>query len=230
MSWTATNPVSIGSPTRKSHYDKLWDNLDYLKDSRDDTDEDSYAAFTADDTYKVHINGNDALEATATAFNLGIGAATQMGLSQYGNTIDDCTKLRCYGDIDGIADDNWTNVTKTACNYDDLTETNPSVGLSVTEAGVYLAVGHIQFQDSNLDDKRELGGAIQSSEENSRAYFNAAKAANVHSSVALFSLMDLAATDYIGLYAWADLDGISNPDLDVGVNSDECFMAAHRLS
>lgn len=27
MAWTTTNPVSIGDPTKKAHYDALWDNL-----------------------------------------------------------------------------------------------------------------------------------------------------------------------------------------------------------
>ena len=30
MSWTATNPVAIGAPTKKSDYDKVWDNAQYL--------------------------------------------------------------------------------------------------------------------------------------------------------------------------------------------------------
>jgi len=32
MAWTASNPVSIGEATKKSHYDNLWDNADYAKD------------------------------------------------------------------------------------------------------------------------------------------------------------------------------------------------------
>jgi hypothetical protein len=31
MAWTATNPVSVGNPTKKKDYDKLWDNCDYIK-------------------------------------------------------------------------------------------------------------------------------------------------------------------------------------------------------
>ncbi len=31
MSWTVSNPVSIGGATKKSDYDKLWDNCDFLK-------------------------------------------------------------------------------------------------------------------------------------------------------------------------------------------------------
>jgi len=31
MTWTTTNPVSIGAATKKSHYDALWDNCDFLK-------------------------------------------------------------------------------------------------------------------------------------------------------------------------------------------------------
>jgi hypothetical protein len=30
MSWTTTNPVAIGDPTKKAHYDALWNNVDYL--------------------------------------------------------------------------------------------------------------------------------------------------------------------------------------------------------
>ena len=30
MAWTSSNPVRIGYGTRKSHYDVLWDNIDYL--------------------------------------------------------------------------------------------------------------------------------------------------------------------------------------------------------
>ncbi|MCK5608735.1 hypothetical protein KAR91_43055 [Candidatus Pacearchaeota archaeon] len=30
MAWTAANPVSIGDATKKSHYDNLWDNADFL--------------------------------------------------------------------------------------------------------------------------------------------------------------------------------------------------------
>ena len=26
MAWTAANPVSVGDPTKKSHYDTVWDN------------------------------------------------------------------------------------------------------------------------------------------------------------------------------------------------------------
>lgn len=29
MAWTSTNPVTVGNPTKKSDYDKLWDNCDY---------------------------------------------------------------------------------------------------------------------------------------------------------------------------------------------------------
>lgn len=32
MGWTAANPVVIGSATKKSDYDKVYDNADYLKD------------------------------------------------------------------------------------------------------------------------------------------------------------------------------------------------------
>lgn len=31
MTWTTTNPVSIGAATKKSHYDALWDNCDMFK-------------------------------------------------------------------------------------------------------------------------------------------------------------------------------------------------------
>lgn len=31
MAWTASNPVSIGMATKKSHYDALWDNCDMFK-------------------------------------------------------------------------------------------------------------------------------------------------------------------------------------------------------
>ena len=31
MTWTASNPVSIGDATKKSHYDAVWDNIDMLK-------------------------------------------------------------------------------------------------------------------------------------------------------------------------------------------------------
>lgn len=31
MTWTTTNPVSIGAATKKSHYDALWDNCDMIK-------------------------------------------------------------------------------------------------------------------------------------------------------------------------------------------------------
>ena len=31
MAWTGSNPVSVGDPTKKAHYDSLWDNADYLK-------------------------------------------------------------------------------------------------------------------------------------------------------------------------------------------------------
>jgi len=31
MAWTVANPVSIGAPTKKSDYDKLWDNCDFFK-------------------------------------------------------------------------------------------------------------------------------------------------------------------------------------------------------
>jgi len=31
MAWTSSNPVTIGNPTKKSDYDKLWDNAQYLK-------------------------------------------------------------------------------------------------------------------------------------------------------------------------------------------------------
>jgi len=30
MAWTTGNPVSVGDPTLKSHYDNLWDNADEL--------------------------------------------------------------------------------------------------------------------------------------------------------------------------------------------------------
>jgi hypothetical protein len=31
MAWTATNPTAIGAATKKSDYDKLWDNVDLFK-------------------------------------------------------------------------------------------------------------------------------------------------------------------------------------------------------
>lgn len=31
MAWTTTNPVTIGAATKKSDYDKLWDNCDFFK-------------------------------------------------------------------------------------------------------------------------------------------------------------------------------------------------------
>ena len=31
MSWTVSNPVSVGLATKKSHYDALWDNCDFFK-------------------------------------------------------------------------------------------------------------------------------------------------------------------------------------------------------
>jgi len=31
MAWTAANPVTVGNPTKKSDYDKLWDNAQYLQ-------------------------------------------------------------------------------------------------------------------------------------------------------------------------------------------------------
>jgi len=31
MAWTAINPVAIGAATKKTHYDTLWDNADFLK-------------------------------------------------------------------------------------------------------------------------------------------------------------------------------------------------------
>ena len=61
MAWTATNPVSIGDPTKKSHYDNVFDNTSYLKDAREDTDGNSSAIFSADDTYTINIAGNDAV-------------------------------------------------------------------------------------------------------------------------------------------------------------------------
>ena len=30
MAWTTGNAVSIGDPTKKSHYDKIWDNADWI--------------------------------------------------------------------------------------------------------------------------------------------------------------------------------------------------------
>lgn len=33
MVWTATNPVTVGAPTKKSHYDALWDNVMMNKDA-----------------------------------------------------------------------------------------------------------------------------------------------------------------------------------------------------
>lgn len=33
MSWTQSNPVSIGAATKKSHYDALWDNTQFRKDT-----------------------------------------------------------------------------------------------------------------------------------------------------------------------------------------------------
>ena len=35
MAWTASNPVSVGDPTKKSHYDTLWDNSDFGRDTTD---------------------------------------------------------------------------------------------------------------------------------------------------------------------------------------------------
>ena len=31
MAWTVANPVTVGNPTKKSDYDKLFDNVDYFK-------------------------------------------------------------------------------------------------------------------------------------------------------------------------------------------------------
>jgi len=31
MAWTTVNPVTVGNPTKKSDFDKIWDNADYIK-------------------------------------------------------------------------------------------------------------------------------------------------------------------------------------------------------
>jgi hypothetical protein len=44
MAWTATNPVTIGNATKKSDYDALWDNADYLMSAFDSAGDMAYAS------------------------------------------------------------------------------------------------------------------------------------------------------------------------------------------
>ncbi len=44
MAWTTSNPVAIGAATKKSDYDKLWDNADYLMSAFDAAGDMAYAS------------------------------------------------------------------------------------------------------------------------------------------------------------------------------------------
>ena len=50
MSWTVTNPVAVGAPTKKSHYDALWDNCDEFKDEHETTGTHKHQALNAPGT------------------------------------------------------------------------------------------------------------------------------------------------------------------------------------
>lgn len=63
MAWTATNPVSIGNPTKKSHFDALWDNAQFRRSTS-----------TGDFTSLIVAAGSDG--AAATPFLQRNGEAT----------------------------------------------------------------------------------------------------------------------------------------------------------
>ncbi len=44
MAWTAANPVTIGNATKKSDFDKVWDNADYLMSAFDAAGDMAYAS------------------------------------------------------------------------------------------------------------------------------------------------------------------------------------------
>lgn len=125
MAWTSSNPVSIGDPTKKSHYDNVFDNTTYLKDARDD-DGNSSAVFSGADEYRITINGTDAVIIT----NGGGVIQAQFGIQPNSNAYSAAEVL------DDYEEGSWT-VTITPASSGSVT-LNTSNNL-----GYYTKVGRV---------------------------------------------------------------------------------------
>lgn len=229
MAWTAANPVSVGDPTKKDHFDAAWDNASYLKDARDDTDEDSSAAFTADDTYDINIAGNDALKLTATAITAKIGATTQMALSQYGMTLK-TSRCRAYlaTTDQTIGSGAWTKVQLNAESFDELSEFDSTTNYRFTasEAGYYLIYGQAKFLAMADQDVIEIKLRKNASTDLAVASRPTSNDGSLADTINVADIVSLSATDYMELYVQHDNGG--NKDIDAG--TDLTFMFVHRLS
>ncbi len=68
MAWTVSNPVSIGVSTKKSHYDKAWDNIDFFKINHNvDGTHKGFIMTSATESYAIKIRHGGQ---TGEVFNL----------------------------------------------------------------------------------------------------------------------------------------------------------------
>jgi len=232
MAWTASNLVSVSDATEKDHYDKLWDNADYLKDARDDTDEDSYAAFVADDHYKVQINSKDAACFKTTGVSLGwhINSADLFDLSQYGMTLHTTTKVYSHLTPDtpqAIASDEWTLVqfNSEASGYDNLSEYNTGTYTwTCSEAGYYLFTSYLGIKDA--DDAIGYGVAFKNSAVTKAAAMQVSGATDSRIAVGVNCILSVAAGVTIQTYCYCG--GTGDKNILSGVT--ETYFMVHRLS
>ena len=80
MAWTAANPVSIGDPTKKADWDKLWDNSKYSRNA-------TTGEFEGDRIVKgwIQFSGTGAI-AIQDSFN--VSGITDNGVGNYTITWD----------------------------------------------------------------------------------------------------------------------------------------------
>ncbi len=90
MAWTISNPVSVGLATKKSHYDNVWDNSDYLIDYiKGDNGEGSGATghdHDGTDSLLIRVSATDKVLGRVTA---GAGTVEEISCTAAGRAILD---------------------------------------------------------------------------------------------------------------------------------------------
>jgi len=236
MAWTTANPVSIGAPTRKSQYDKLWDNVQYLKDVRDDSDDDSYVSFPNDDQRKLLIASTDDWCFTTTGVSLGYQLpapdATVFSLSQYGMTLR-TSRISAYDTADYPGGASFIEVDFDSEHFDTLSEydTTPCEFTS-SEAGYYLCICQNTLRGYEAVDGLKIASCIYRGLPHHEAYYTnvcSIGATGVTCSVSVMAVIYLSAAsaDWCGGVSHSAGMGVS---LDFVGQDEWSFFQMHRLS
>ncbi|RLB06414.1 MAG: hypothetical protein DRG83_00090 [Deltaproteobacteria bacterium] len=123
-----------------------------------------------------------------------------------------------------IASATWTKVQLDTTEYDVQGEFDTAnYRFTATEAGKYLVIGQIRIQ--SMTGQKPMGVRI-SKNGGSQAEFICYTGYTGHSSVAISTVVDLAAGDYIELFAYQN----SGASKDLFSDSYYTFMAIHKLS